>query len=929
MKYILFIIINCFYLINLSYSQNNVKIYGVITDEEQNPLVGINIYDEKNKNFGTTTDFNGKYQFDFPFSIPINFVISGIGYEKKLIEISKSGIYNLDFIIEESVLFGDEVVVSASLYEQNILSSPVSIEKLDILDLDQSSAANFYDELSNIKGIDMIVQSLSMRFPNSRGFNGNTNYRVNQLVDGVNNSSPGLSFSPGNIFGVTQLDVESIELLVGASSALYGPGGMNGTLIMTSKNPFDYQGLSVSLQGGMMHLKNNYDKKITPMQDFNFRYAKKVNEKFAFKIKGGYLRADDWNASDYRNKRYLNNSNLDRWHDPGFDGVNIYGDEVSINMEDIEDAVAKGFAENLGHTEGTSEYDESVNMIKSIVPNQDLTRTGWKEKDLVSYDAKNIRIGSSFHYKISPKTLLILQGDYANGTSVYSAQNRFELNNFSIFTYKTEIKGDNYLLRFYGSNENSGDTHDAGTLGLQMNESWKSSELWFQDYFTGFLTGVLGFKLNNEDAHIFARQVADNIDENGNVLDIAKPYLPQPGSINFNSIKESLINKNIADGGARVIDKSSMYNLDFNYDFKNQIKNFKLLFGSNFKYTVINSEGSIFYDKPGDPLQIYEIGSFLQFTDEWFGKKLFPNFSIRIDKNQYFKARITPRFSFVYATDDSNQKFLRFSAQTAFRFPSIVDQWTDLFVAPIYVVGGQPDLQNIYNLRNSNIYPLDGNNPVLSKPILTDLYKIPEFGPERVIAYEIGYKGLYANKKMMIDAYAFYNNYNGFLATQLLAQNPGTPDEKRFQTTVSLDQPINSYGWAIGLDYNLINNFTFSSNVSYNDVDKINNPGFQIQFNTSDYRYNIGVGNRKLLKNLGFNINYRWQNSFLWESSFGVGEIPSINNLDAQVNLNLSKYKTKIKLGCSNILNKYYTTSFGSANVGSLLYITLLSDNIL
>ena len=144
-----------------------------------------------------------------------------------------------------------------------------------------------------------------------------------------------------------------------------------------------------------------------------------------------------------------------------------------------------------------------------------------------------------------------------------------------------------------------------------------------------------------------------------------------------------------------------------------------------------------------------------------------------------------------------------------------------------------------------------------------------------------------------------------------------------------LFRSINSYGWAIGLDYNLINNFTFSSNVSYNDVDKINDPGFQVQFNTSDYRYNIGVGNRKLLKNLGFNINYRWQNSFLWESSFGVGEIPSINNLDAQVNLNLSKYKTKIKLGCSNILNKYYTTSFGSANVGSLLYITLLSDNIL
>ena len=50
-----------------------------------------------------------------------------------------------------------------------------------------------------------------------------------------------------------------------------------------------------------------------------------------------------------------------------------------------------------------------------------------------------------------------------------------------------------------------------------------------------------------------------------------------------------------------------------------------MLFGASFKYTVINSEGSIFYDKPGDPLEIYELGAFLQYTDEWASKKIFPN----------------------------------------------------------------------------------------------------------------------------------------------------------------------------------------------------------------------------------------------------------------------------------------------------------------
>ena len=121
-----------------------------------------------------------------------------------------------------------------------------------------------------------------------------------------------------------------------------------------------------------------------------------------------------------------------------------------------------------------------------------------------------------------------------------------------------------------------------------------------------------------------------------------------------------------------------------------------------------------------------------------------------MDKNEYFPTRVTPRFSIVYSVDNSDQKFIRASAQTAFRFPSVVDQWTDLFVAPVNVVGGQKVLQDIYNLHEGNIYALDGNNPVLSKPILSEEFILPEFGPEQVTAFEIGYKGLYNDRKLSL-----------------------------------------------------------------------------------------------------------------------------------------------------------------------------------
>lgn len=909
------------------FSQKTIS--GVVSDDSGEKLVGINIFLTENSSLGTTSGIDGEFSLLVSQDFPISITLSGVGFEKKILSISSENELFFEVRLSESVLFGDEVVVSASLFEQNILTAPVSIEKLDILDIEQSSAANFYDELYKIKGVDMVVQSLSMRFPNTRGFNGNTNYRINQLVDGVNNSAPGLSFSPGNIFGLVQLDVESVELVVGASSALYGPGGMNGTLLMTSKNPFEYEGLSVSLQSGVMHVENSYGKDPSLMRDMSFRYGKKLSEKTALKITGGYLKADDWNATDYRNKRDLENENSSRWTDSGYDGVNVYGDEVSINLEDVEDDVAKGFASNLGYSEGTQEYLDAITMIKGIIPSQELTRTGFRETDLVDYNAENMKVGGSIYHNFSENLQSVLQVNYAKGSSVYSAQNRFSLNDFSIFNYKAEIQSKNLLVRFSGANENSGDTYDAGTLALRINELWKPSELWYQDFFTGFLTGKLAFAMDNDEASKYGRMVADNVDEFGNILDKSKPSLPKPGTDIFNSFKNQAVSTNIAQGGARVIDKSSMYNFDVNYNFNEIIESFNLLVGFNFKQTVINSEGSIFYDKPDDPLEIFEIGAFAQFTDEWASKKLFPNFSVRMDKNEYFPVRVTPRFSLVYAVDNSNQKFFRASAQTAFRFPSVVDQWTDLFVAPVNVVGGQRVLQDIYNLHGSSIYALDGNNPVLSRPILSNEFQIPTFGPEQVRAFEIGYKGLYNNRKILLDGYFFYNNYNGFLASQLLAQNPNTSEEKRFITTISLDQAVSSYGWALGIDYRMLNNFELSSNISYNDVNTVMKPGFQIQFNTPDYRFNLSFGNRKLTNRLGFNLNYRWQNSFLWESSFGVGDIPEIHNIDAQITYSIPKIKSKIKLGGSNILNNYHITSFGSASVGGLYYLTFVLDDLL
>src|SRR5690606_40033325 len=122
--------------------------------------------------------------------------------------------------------------------------------------------------------------------------------------------APGLNFAVGNVVGMSELDVESVELLPGAASALYGPNAINGLLLMNSKSPFQYQGVSAYVKTGIMSADNRTTKN-TAFYDVAFRFAKAFNNKFAFKVNVAYLTGKDWQATDYRDQSFLNGSNLE------------------------------------------------------------------------------------------------------------------------------------------------------------------------------------------------------------------------------------------------------------------------------------------------------------------------------------------------------------------------------------------------------------------------------------------------------------------------------------------------------------------------------------------------------------------------------------------------------------------------------------------
>ncbi|WP_339607769.1 carboxypeptidase-like regulatory domain-containing protein, partial [uncultured Roseivirga sp.] len=370
------------------YGQSQVSISGRVADAASGEsLPGVNIR-VKDKVIGTITNAKGDFSLTVNQSAPLTLIFSYVGYTPQEISITEANVTGLEIKMEEQVIFGQDVVVSASRVEESILRSPVSIEKLDILDIRNTAAASFYEGLATLKGVDFSTQSITFKSINTRGFGANGNTRFVQLIDGIDNQAPGLNFAVGNIVGINDLDLESAELQPGASSALYGPNAINGILLLTSKNPFEYQGLSVYAKTGVNHVDER-DDNLSLYQDYGFRYAKAFDNKLAFKVTASYLSANDFRGVDTRDQGLATGGVVERGATERngnrfYDGVNTYGD-FGITVGRIADiAIAQGNA--------------SVAATRSLYPDDMsgyFTPTGFSEASFVDNTTESVKIGGA------------------------------------------------------------------------------------------------------------------------------------------------------------------------------------------------------------------------------------------------------------------------------------------------------------------------------------------------------------------------------------------------------------------------------------------------------------------------------------------------------------------------------------------------------
>ena len=868
---------------------------------EKVPAISVTI---KGSDKGTYTNDKGGYSISSK-SIPVTLVFSSVGYTTLELNVTAGGTNDVSLVPNNGL--GQEVVVSATRVSQKILESPVSIERVSTAAIRQAPAANFYDIVLGLKGVDVTTSSLTFKTPTTRGFNSSGNARFNQLIDGMDNQAPGLNFSVGSIVGISELDVDNMELLSGASSALYGPGGMNGTLLINSKNPFKYQGASFLVKTGVMHTDKR-QRDASAFHNWNVRYAKKVSENFAFKVNMELIQAKDWLGSDQRNYKRSGTQGAvipgTRQSDPNYDGINTYGDETTIDANAaIFSSVGAGLAGAGAFMNANADF---TNLSTGAKRRIDVSRTGYTEKELLNPNTTNYKLTGSLHYKITPNTELVGAAYFGTGNTIYTGSDRYSLKDFKIAQYKIELMNKNWYLRGYTTQENSGQSYNATATARLFNESWKPSggaTGWYAQYAYKYLSDRMS-GVDSITAHSNARAVAD----------VGRPKAGTPALTNsFDQIRKTPISK----GGGQLLDKSDLYVVEGNYNLSSITKGFAdILVGADYKKYVLNSEGTLFADSAGATIGITEYGAYLQAI-----KEITSAFKIsasgRYDKNQNFDGKFTPRVTATYKVKENNN--IRLSFQTAYRFPTTQQQWIDLQVGSTRLVGANPFFAKKYNYAGNPLYKTsaDANgNVVVGAAFTPDALK-----PESLSSFEIGYKGLMVNNKLLIDAYYYFGQYQDFLARQNARQLVG--GIRDISVPINATDKVKTNGFGLSFDFRLPKNFTFGANLSSDILSNVP-AGFTAYFNAPKYKTNFSLGNAAFgyQKRFGASATYRWQQGYFYQGDFANGNLPDVHNVDAQISFKMPSSKSILKLGANNLLNQYYYNGIGNSQVGGLYYLS-------
>jgi len=928
-----------------------IQIKGKIIDGLSNEtLIGATVI-IKESGKGTSTNFDGEYSINYKGKLPTILSISYLGYKSLEIEVNSQNPKAIKLLADSKNL--KEVKVVDSRITQKQKEAALTVESLDMIAIKETPSANFYDGLGALKGVDITAASLGFKVINTRGFNSTSPVRSLQIIDGVDNQSPGLNFSLGNFLGSSELDIQRVEIIQGASSAYYGPNAFNGVISMETRNPFMQPGLSIQYKFGSRNLFENSVRLAEKFQN------SKGEDIFAFKINVSYMQAHDWEADNMA----AVDGTTPADNPGGYDAINRYGDEdTDGNLNDVRD----NFNLNYFTHPGLGKFH----------------RTGYMEKDIVDYNTKNFKAQSSLHFMLTPKTELIYALNYSTGTTVYQGDNRFSLKNIQFWQNKLELKQkDKFFIRAYRTEEDAGDSYDAVFTALKLQEynqvdnqewytsyknNWKDNFSWddvnfeylmqldSMDFNTGsfyysYLINETAYT-QNEFTNICDSVLNANTDliiaNHGTVRDLTDLESNRlvPGTEEFKAALEDITSKTAyLHGGTGFYDKSALNHIHSEYQFNPDFATIKI--GANLRQYTPDTKGSLFMDT-ATMITNKEAGFYTGIETNLFGEFLKMNSTFRADKNENFDLNFSPAMSLVLKP--SEKDIIRFSFSSAIRNPTLSDQYLYYNVGRAILIGnleghGEDYGENLVTVQSLINYYLPAQ---LSKDSL-EFFSVAPIKPEKAQSFEVGYRSTFFNK-VYLDANYYYSKYTDFIGYQIGvkfdtignsnadAYDISMPSIQAYRMAANAQSTVTTQGASIGMNYYLSPNITLNGNYSWNKLNKEGEDDPIIPaYNTPEHKYNLGVVGRdihlsatkNILRDFSFSINYKWVEEFIFEGSPQfTGIVPTYDLVDMQISKKLQQLNATIKVGSSNLLNNMHYEVYGGPYIGRMTYCSLLFD---
>lgn len=901
----------------------------VFSNADGTSLIGANVV-IKGTSTGAVTDWDGAFSINTTLDFPITIEISYIGYQRTELEVSDNAALRI-FLDEDGAVF-ETVEVRGSRILDRQREAPLTVESLDAIGIRQTPAANFYEGLGALKGVDMTTASLGFTIINTRGFNSTSPVRSLQIIDGVDNQAPGLNFSLGNFLGSSELDLQRVEVIHGASSAFYGPNAFNGVISMETRNAFLHRGLSAQVKRGERNLLEAAIRWADALKNKN------GDDYLAYKLNFSGMRANDWVADNFDP---VFGSLVDESNPGGYDAVNIYGDEYRSNMDLTRAQLFSSFA-------GLGQWH----------------RRGYKEEDLVDYDTRNFKANAALYFRTNPSAglespELKWSTSYSTGTTVYQGDNRFSLKNIQFFQTVLDFsKRNQYFVRAYATVTDAGDSYDPYFTALRLQTRAKSNQEWSKDY-SNFWIGSNGPRrwmeregypkleiISMPPFSFFDRGAAeqwliDNRDSLAYWHSLAQDFANSAGfgigsdryeldterfDEAFRDITSKLNNDSLQ--GTKFFDRSALYHLHGEYKFVPLFTD-EIVVGANTRYYAPQSKGTIFRDVDSS-ITNFEFGIYAGITKKFLDNNLSVNTSVRLDKNQNFNAVVSPAASVVWQTQPGS--FLRMTFSSALRNPTLTDQYLRLNVGPAILSGNLKGVQDLITIESFQDYRNTLNRDTLQ------FFDIAGVKPERVRSFELGYRTTLFDR-LYIDAGYFFSIYSDFLGYNIgidadFDQQTGLPERLTvFRYSANSVNQVTTQGFSIGLNYYIGNYYQIFGNYSWNRLNSEIDDPIIPAFNTPEHKYNFGFSGRAIPinrnQNFGFSVNYKWMEGFLFEGSPQfTGPIDSYGLLDAQLNTELGRLNTTIKLGASNVLNNKVFHTYGGPRIGRMAYISLTYDFI-